>query len=149
MIDEATGKILGMAMAYAVSALGLLLAYVNYRKRVVKAERAMSGTAWAVIGAVILTVLLAGFVIVQLSEPAVETAVPEVAGDIALEETVPAPEVSALPDEQVEPASSWSWIGIILPASIFLIATWLTAALHFHFSRGAGSQPPATDSREL
>jgi hypothetical protein len=33
MIDEAIGKILGMAMAYGVSSLGLFLAYVNYRKR--------------------------------------------------------------------------------------------------------------------
>ena len=30
---ETGGKIIGMAMAYCVSFLGLLLAYYNYRKR--------------------------------------------------------------------------------------------------------------------
>ena len=38
-VDPAVGKILGMVMAYAVSALGLLLAYYNYRTRIVKADR--------------------------------------------------------------------------------------------------------------
>jgi len=37
-ISPAAGKILGMLMAYGVSFLGLLLAYFNYRKRVVKGE---------------------------------------------------------------------------------------------------------------
>ena len=32
-VDAAVGKILGMVMAYAVSFLGLLLAYYNHRKR--------------------------------------------------------------------------------------------------------------------
>ena len=39
MIDEAIGKILGMAMAYGASALGMFVAYVNYRKRIVKADK--------------------------------------------------------------------------------------------------------------
>ena len=34
MIDEAIGKILGMAMAYGASALGMFVAYVNYRNEV-------------------------------------------------------------------------------------------------------------------
>ena len=45
MIDEAIGKILGMAMAYAASAAGMLLAYVNYRKRIVKADKVMTPAA--------------------------------------------------------------------------------------------------------
>lgn len=32
-VDAAVGKIIGMVMAYAVSFLGLLLAYYNHRKR--------------------------------------------------------------------------------------------------------------------
>ena len=49
MIDEAIGKILGMAMAYGASALGMLVAYINYRKRIVRAEKLMSPSAWTVI----------------------------------------------------------------------------------------------------
>jgi hypothetical protein len=52
-MDESSGKILGMALAYAVSSLGLLLAY-NYRKRIVKAESAFSGRAIAIIVAVVV-----------------------------------------------------------------------------------------------
>ena len=46
MIDDAIGKILGMAMAYFVSSLGLFLAYVNYRRRIVKADKVMTPAAW-------------------------------------------------------------------------------------------------------
>ncbi len=50
---EATGKIMGMLMAYAVSSLGLLLAYINYRKRVIRAERVFTLRAKIICGAVI------------------------------------------------------------------------------------------------
>ena len=60
MIDEALGKILGMAMAYGVSSLGLLLAYYNYRKRIVKAEKIFTPAAKAIIG------LVAGIVMVAV-----------------------------------------------------------------------------------
>ena len=68
MIDEAIGKILGMAMAYGASALGMFVAYVNYRKRVVKADKIMTPAAWAVIllsvaavgGAVLIVAQIAG-----------------------------------------------------------------------------------------
>jgi hypothetical protein len=53
-MDPAVGKILGMAMAYAVSSLGLLLAYYNYRKRIVKAESVFTPTAWAIIALAII-----------------------------------------------------------------------------------------------
>jgi hypothetical protein len=36
---EATGKIIGMVMAYFVSFLGLLLAYYNYKKRGPRSRR--------------------------------------------------------------------------------------------------------------
>ena len=56
MIDDTIGKILGMAMAYGVSALGLFLAYVNYRKRTIGAEKVMTGAAWAVVAVVFLAI---------------------------------------------------------------------------------------------
>jgi hypothetical protein len=59
MIDEALGKILGMAMAYGVSSLGLLLAYYNYRKRIVKAEQIFTPAAKVVIGVVAAIVMVA------------------------------------------------------------------------------------------
>ncbi|MBW3564820.1 MAG: hypothetical protein KY459_08850 [Acidobacteria bacterium] len=139
MISEAIGKILGMAMAYAVSALGLLLAYYNYRKRVVKAERVMSGTAWVVVAIVFLAIGAGAWTIMQIAgaeaEAVIEQAEPHVVDDAPIaEETVPAPEPS--PDRAALPVRTerWPWIGIVIPASIFLVATWLTAALHHHFS---------------
>ncbi|MFH1966224.1 MAG: hypothetical protein ABIJ42_11915, partial [Acidobacteriota bacterium] len=68
-ISPAAGKILGMMMAYAVSSLGLLLAYYNYRKRVVKADEIFSPMArkvmWlagaaALIGIVLIAAALSG-----------------------------------------------------------------------------------------
>ena len=46
MIDEAIGKILGMAMAYVASAAGMFVEYVNYRKRIV--NRGASVMNWGV-----------------------------------------------------------------------------------------------------
>ncbi len=59
MIDESLGKILGMAMAYGVSSLGLLLAYYNYRKRIIKADEIFTTTAKIVIGLVVGIVMVA------------------------------------------------------------------------------------------
>jgi len=67
MIDEAIGKILGMAMAYGASALGMFVAYVNYRKRIVKADKVMSPAAWGVIALSVLAVLGAVFVVSQIA----------------------------------------------------------------------------------
>ena len=73
MISEAAGKILGMAMAYGVSALGLLLAYLNYRRRIVKAERAMSATAWAVVAITALAVILGAWTVARLAPPGAQS----------------------------------------------------------------------------
>lgn len=148
MISESMGKILGMVMAYGVSSLGLLLAYVNYRKRIVKAERVMSGTAWAVIAAVFVTVALGVVVVANLASPPAtpqpqeeELAQAVVTGEVSLEEPLdPALLLPEAPPPRVR--SSWSWVGLLLPASIFLVATWLTAALHRHFSQSVHHQPP-------
>ncbi|HVS62720.1 MAG TPA: hypothetical protein VMT85_04345 [Thermoanaerobaculia bacterium] len=144
MIDEAMGKILGMAMAYGVSVLGLFLAYVNYRKRIVKAERVMTTTAWAVVAVAVLAVAGGVLVVSRLAGAAVETGVGpielEQPEQVEIEVEAPAPPGSSLAD--APPAEStrrqWSWIGIIVPATIFLVATVVTAALHRHFS----AQPP-------
>jgi len=48
-MSPAAGKILGMIMAYAVSSLGLLLAYINYRKRIMRAATIFTPRAKAVI----------------------------------------------------------------------------------------------------
>lgn len=132
MIDEAVGKILGMAMAYGVSALGLFLAYANYRRRTVGAERVMTPTAWAVVAAVL--VLLAGgvIVVVQLAEPPAAP-VPETVLTPTPEPPLPAP----APGERVPERARWPLIGMVLPATIFLFATWVTVAIYRHFSRGA------------
>lgn len=61
MIEEAVGKVLGMAMAYIVSALGLLLAYYNYRKRIVKAEKVFSPLS------IVIIVVLASLTVAGLA----------------------------------------------------------------------------------
>jgi len=57
-ISPAAGKILGMLMAYAVSSLGLLLAYYNYRKRIVRAEQVFTPKARKVIVGVTVTAVI-------------------------------------------------------------------------------------------
>ncbi len=130
MIDESIGKILGMAMAYGASALGMFVAYVNYRRRVIKADKVMTPAAWLVIANSDLAE--AGAVVVvgqQATAPPAEAetvAAPEEEAPIARAEP-PAP---APPGER----SNWPWVGIVIPAGIFLLATVITAALHRHFT---------------
>jgi hypothetical protein len=139
VIDEAIGKILGMAMAYLVSVMGLFLAYVNYRKRIVKAERVMSPTAWLVVIVSILLVAGGVAVVAQLTGAAAtpDTGVEPMEVAVAPE---PAQAASGQPGfapptaPEDRPRSRWPWIGIVVPAAIFLFATIVTAALHRHFS---------------
>lgn len=128
MIDEAIGKILGMAMAYGVSSLGLFLAYANYRKRTLKAEKVMTGTAWAVIAVTLLGIVAGVLVVGQLAKAAPATAVA-----VAPEPAPPPAPVPAPPSAAAE-RDRWPLLGIALPAVIFLAATWITAALYRHFS---------------
>ena len=53
-VSPAAGKVLGMIMAYAVSALGLLLAYYNYRKRILNADPVLTPLAKVVITGVVV-----------------------------------------------------------------------------------------------
>jgi hypothetical protein len=131
MINEAIGKILGMAMAYGVSALGLFLAYVNYRRRIVKAEKVMTPVAWGVVVAILAVVAGGVLVVSQLAEPPVA---PEVAPTIARVQVAPETEAAAAAAARVD-RSPWPLIGMLLPVTIFLFATWVTGALYTHFSR--------------
>jgi len=107
-ISPAAGKILGMLMAYAVSTLGLILAYYNYRKRVIKAEEIFSPAArklmWitgavAVLGAVLIAAALSGD------------------GTTGWE------------------AIRSNLAGIIFPVTIFAFSFWVTWLLYRHFAR--------------
>ena len=127
MIDDAIGKILGMAMAYGVSALGLFLAYVNYRRRIVEADRVMSTAAWLVVGAIVVSVVAGVIVVASLAEPPPATAVTAAAPAPTAPSAAPPP---AAPDGRPR----WPMLGMVLPAAIFLLATWITAGLYRHFS---------------
>jgi hypothetical protein len=131
MISEAVGKILGMAMAYGVSALGLFLAYVNYRKRTVGAERVMTPAAWAVLAAIALAVAGGVFVVTRLAAP------PGAGAPAAVAEAAPpaAPPAEAAPPAPARVTDRWPLVGVVAPLVIFLFATWITVALYRHFSR--------------
>ncbi|HSN68479.1 MAG TPA: hypothetical protein VLV48_04500 [Thermoanaerobaculia bacterium] len=133
MISEAMGKILGMVLAYGVSALGLLLAYVNYRKRVVKADRVMTGTAWGVVGAVVLAVVLGVWAVSGLTERKAATPQPDDAGETVAEAVVEEA-APAVPPPPVRSAAEWSWVGIFVPLAIFAFSTWMTVALFRRFT---------------
>ena len=136
MISEAMGKILGMAMAYGVSSLGLFLAYVNYRRRIVKAEKVMTPLAWGVLAAVVLGVAAGVAVVWQLAEPPAEIV------EAAAAEPPPAAAPAPAPAD-AEERDRWPLIGILIPAAIFLFATWVTAALHRHFTTHGHGGPQA------
>jgi sterol desaturase/sphingolipid hydroxylase (fatty acid hydroxylase superfamily) len=107
-VDPAIGKILGMVMAYAVSALGLLLAYYNYRKRVVKAERIFSARAWAVLSTIGVGVVLALVVAGAAAAPGYATR-----GE-AIRAQLP---------------------GMIVPGAVFALSFWVTWKLYVKFSQ--------------
>jgi hypothetical protein len=108
-MSAAAGKILGMIMAYAVSSLGLLLAYINYRKRILKAENLFSARAKAVIVGVI-TVAVVGAVLT--AAVASSDAPGGLWGAIA-----------ANP------------LGLLLPILIVLVSVVLTWLLYRHFAK--------------
>ena len=135
MINDAIGKILGMAMAYGVSALGLFLAYVNYRRRIVKADKVMTPTAWVVVAAIVIGVVGGVVVVASLAEtPPVETA--------AVAELEPPPPAAEMPPAPKREGSRWPLLGMVLPAAIFLMATWITAGLYRHFSHARSPRAP-------
>lgn len=131
-MSEAAGKILGMAMAYGVSALGLFLAYVNYRKRIVGADRVMTPTAWGVLAVTVIAIAGGVLVVSRLAEPPA-AATPETVAAVA-----PAAPPAAAPAPPPErDTSRWPLAGIVVPGAVFLFATWITVALYRHYSRAA------------
>lgn len=105
-VSPAAGKIIGMLMAYAVSALGLLLAYYNYRKRIIKADRIFTPTAKAVIIGVI-GIALVGTVLTAAAASGEGTWWQAVKGNL---------------------------LGLVVPAAIVIVSVWLTWLLYRHFS---------------
>lgn len=116
-VDPAVGKILGMLMAYAVSSLGLLLAYYNYRVRVVKADRVFGPVARRVLWTV---------------------AVALVALTITGAAMIDAPPGARWQTLQQR------WPGILLPALVFLASFWVTWGLYRRFSgrHADAARPP-------
>lgn len=108
-ISPAAGKILGMLMAYAVSSLGLLLAYYNYRKRVVKADVIFSPTAWKVMRLAGAAALL-GIVLIAAA----------LSGN----------------GETGWAAIRANFTGILFPAAVFAFSFWMTWLLYRHFVKG-------------
>ncbi len=149
MIDESMGKIIGMAMAYGVSSLGLLLAYYNYRKRIMKAEKVFTPRAYGVFAAIIVVVAGAVLVIRQLSDAPVEKG-----ADAYAEEMVEMPDEDSTmyiegrkPLEEQEKKSLV--LGIVIPLAIFAFSFWVTFMLYRHFTKkieegDAGPEPPST-----
>ena len=145
-MNEAMGKILGMAMAYGVSSLGLFLAYANYRRRTLGAQKVMTGKAWTVLAVVILTVVGGAVVVGQLMDTP-----PTTSAEVEpLEEPSPPPpaipnaELSPPPETERGPAERerWPLVGILIPAFIFFIATWVTSSLHRHFVSQVREETP-------
>ncbi len=86
-VDPAVGKILGMVMAYAVSALGLLLAYYNYRKRIVKADHIFTPRAqvilWTVGTLTVVGLVLAAAAVSAGSRPEGQSILYDLPGIVA------------------------------------------------------------------
>ena len=133
MIDEAIGKILGMAMAYGASALGMFVAYVNYRKRIVKADKIMTPTAWMVILLSVLAVSGAVLIVFQIAGAPTDAVAPE-AAEVQAPSVEPEMQMQPPVREVDESRSKWPLVGIVVPGIIFLVATWITTALHRHFT---------------
>ena len=133
-MSEAMGKILGMVMAYGVSSLGLFLAYANYRRRTIGADRIMTGRAWIVVVVVLAAVGAGVGVVSELAEmPARSEGTGEQpASADASPVTVSAPSPPVVPGSDERP--QWPLVGILVPAAIFLFATWVTSTLHRHFA---------------
>lgn len=118
-MSPAAGKILGMIMAYAVSSLGLLLAYINYRKRILKAEKIFTPRARAVIIGVI-SVAVAGAILTAAAASSEE--------------------------EGLWGAFAANPLGILLPALIVLVSVVLTWLLYRHFLSRLSSTPEDLES---
>jgi hypothetical protein len=107
-MSPAAGKILGMIMAYAVSSLGLLLAYINYRKRILKAETIFTPRAKAVIMGVV-SVAVVGAVLTAAA--------------------------ASNEKQGLWKAVAANPLGLLLPTLIVLVSVMLTWLLYRHFAK--------------
>ena len=121
-LSPAAGKILGMFMAYAVSSLGLLLAYYNYRKRTLKAEKVFTPAARAVIIAVV-SVAVVGAVLTAAA--------------------------ASSDAEGLFGALAENFLGLLLPLLIVMVSVVLTWWLYRHFSHQMSktASPSSDDER--
>lgn len=113
-MTETVGKLLGMVLAYGVSSLGLLLAYYNYRKRIVKAEKIFTPRAKAVLYGVCGAALLGLTLGAAALSPGADTAVEKIGRQLP---------------------------GIIVPIVVFSFSFWVTWMLFKHFMNQM-KQPP-------
>jgi len=115
---EALGKLMGMVLAYAISSLGLLFAYVNYRRRIVKAEKVFTPLAAVLtggIGAVVLGAIV--LLLVAMGRMPAESGQAMTIGNV----------------QQVA-TTGFSLTGLLVPAAIFLLSFILTWLLYRHFA---------------
>jgi len=118
-MSPAAGKILGMIMAYAVSSLGLLLAYINYRKRILKADTIFTPRARAVIIGVV---------------------------SVAVVGTVLTAAAASSDGQGLWGAVAANPLGLLLPTLIVLVSVVLTWLLYRHFAREFSSPPKNRDT---
>lgn len=104
-VSPAAGKILGMLMAYAVSALGLLLAYYNYRKRIVGAAQVFTPKAKKIMAGIAVSVIL-GIIL----------------------------GAAALQGKGGWEGLLENWAGIVVPFAVFSVSFGLTWILYRHFA---------------
>ncbi len=130
-IAEAGG---GAAVVERLAALGE--GWRTDRRRIVKADTVMTGTAWAVVAAIVVAIGAGVLVVAELAEPPAEV-VAEV-----VEVPVEAPPAVAEPREEGE-RDRWPLIGILIPAAILLFATWVTGGLYRHFTHHGHGGPAA------
>ena len=131
-MTESLGKIIGMALAYAISSLGLLLAYYNYRKRIIKADTIFTPAAWAIMVGVGVAVLAATLLVVKLQ--AVAAAAPKAAA-------AEAPLRQLMTEHPPIGIVGSPALGTIVPGAIFLFSVWMTWALYAHFARKMHAGP--------
>ena len=91
-----------------------------------------------VLAAVFVGIAAGVLVVWQLAEPPAEAVVEEAAAPPPA--ATPAPATPPVDDEERD---RWPLIGILIPAAIFLFATWITSGLYHHFTTHGHGGPEA------